>query len=95
LNLSTAYVGPGIINEGRLDRVAIFDREDIPSFSLFKIATPKSEFPQLIASVRTVGLRVMASRLGGHPKQKPRNGKEFTMVATYPASPGRDNNLGL
>jgi hypothetical protein len=28
-----------------LDQVAIFDREDIPSFSLFKGATPKSECP--------------------------------------------------
>jgi hypothetical protein len=37
----------------------------------------------------------MASRLGGNPKHKSRKGKESTLVATYPASPGRDNNLGL
>jgi hypothetical protein len=66
---------------------AIFDREEIVSFSLFKEATPKKGFSQQILGFRAVGLRVMASRLGVNPWGKPPHEKEDFLLAKYPASP--------
>jgi hypothetical protein len=75
-------------------RAAIFDREEIVSFSPLKEAIPKKGFSQQILGSRPVGLRVQASRLGVNPKQSSFSRMGVTPVGNVSRLAGTQNNLG-